>query len=115
MNTNKLNQVISESIKMVIHEKNYMNNSGVGDLFNNIDKAQKHIKAAMNCFKKAGLYDNMRGNSDSYYAEIMGNLSKANSMLERYYWETFEGDEYGVYDGKTPDDFKVKQGMKNRI
>jgi hypothetical protein len=68
----------------------------------------------MNCFKKVGQYDELRGNSNSYYAEIMGSLAKANSAMERYYWDTSEGDEYGAYDGKTADDFKVTQGMKNR-
>lgn len=114
MNTNKLSKIISESIKRVINEKNQMRNAGVGDMFNNIDKAQNHVKAAMNCFKKVGQFDELRGNSNSYYAEIMGALAKANNIIERYYWETLEGDEYGVYDGKTPDDFKVMHGMKNK-
>ena len=57
MNYRKINNIISESIKRVINEKNQMRNAGVGDMFSNIDKAQKHVKAAMNCFKKAGQFD----------------------------------------------------------
>ncbi len=107
----------SESYKhnsKVIKETNQMKNAGLNNMFSNIEKAQRHIKAAMNCFKKVGQYDELRGNSNSYYAEIMGSLAKANSVMEKYYWETSEGDEYGVYDGKTADDFKVTQGIKNR-
>lgn len=114
MNNKKLSNIISESIKCVINERNQMRNAGVSDMYPNIEKAQNHIKASMNCFKKVGQFDELRGNSNSYYAEIMGLLSKANNLLDRYYWETVEGNEYGVYDGKTSDDFKVKQGMKNR-
>lgn len=114
MNYRNINDIISESIKKVINERNQMMNAGIGDMYSNIEKAQKHVKAAMNCFKKAGQFDELRGNSNSYYAEIMGALAKANNLMERYYWETSEGDEYGMYDGKTADDFKVTQGIKNK-
>ena len=109
-----LQKIIKESVGNILKEANQMRNAGLNNMFPNIDKAQKHIKAAMNCFKKAGLYDNTRGNSNSYYAEIMTLLAKANSAIERYYWETSEGDEHGIYDNKGVDDFKVIQGMKNK-
>ena len=113
MRNKAINKIISESIKRVLNEKNQMMNAGIGDMYSNIEKAQNHIKAAMNCFKKVGLYDERRGNSDSYYANIMSSLSNASNMMDRYYWETLEGDEHGIYDNKSADDFKVKQGMKN--
>lgn len=115
MNNKNVSKIITESIKKVINEKNDMRNAGINNMYSNIEKAQNHIKAAMNCFKKAGQFDELRGNSDSYYAGIMSLLSKVNSMIERYYWETLEGDEYGIYDNKTADDFKVQQGVKNRM
>ena len=115
MKNKKINSIIAESIKKVINEKNQMRgNVGINDMYTNIEKAQNHIKAAMNCFKKVGQYDELRGNSNSYYAEIMTLLAKANSAMERYYWETSEGDEHGIYDNKGVNDFKVIQGMKNK-
>jgi len=111
MNKTRINNIITESINKVINEKNYMMNANVSDIFSNIDKAQKHVKAAINCFRKAGQFDELRGNSNSSYAEIMSLLSKANSVIDRYYWETSEGDEHGVFDNKTANDFKVSQGI----
>ena len=115
MKNKKINSIIAESIKRVINEKNQMRgNVGINDMYANIEKAQNHIKAAMNCFKKVGQYDELRGNSNSYYADIMKSLARANSVMEKYYWETSEGNEHGAYDDKTADDFKVTQGIKNR-
>lgn len=109
-----IKRIVNESIRKTLNERNYMNNSGTENMFTNMSKAQRHIKAAMNCFRKVGQYDRLRGNSNSCYATIMDSLAKANSLLERYYWDTSEGDEHGFYDDKTPEDFKVVQGRKNR-
>ena len=116
MKEKQLTNIINESIKKVLSEKNYMR--GVEDASNledNIEKAMRLLKAVKNVWRKVGQFDTLRGQASGMYAYVMKHLSEAEKEMERYKYETWEGDEYGIYTDKEgkwkkPEDFPAAQG-----
>jgi len=96
-----LHNIVKETVNKIlkettINEKNQIRNANANNVLPNVEKTQNHIKAAMNCFKKVGQFDDIKGKHNSYYAQIMKLLTTANKYLDRYYWETIEGYEYEI-------------------
>ena len=120
MKEKQLTNIINESIKKVLSEKNYMRGAeDASTLEGNIEKAIRLLEATKNVWKKVGQYDELRGQASGMYAQIMKSLSDAQHNMKMYLYDTYEMMEYGAFSDendnwKKPEDFPATQGKLYR-
>ena len=88
-----IDNIINEAIQKVINERNDLRNVGNINVNDECFKAQDHIKAAINIWKKVGQYDSGRGQAGSWWSTAMKYLTQAKNVVERYAWEGVEASE----------------------
>ena len=88
----ELRKIINESVDKALKEGNYMRNADAANLYNNCDKAEAHIKAAMNIWQKVGKQDEIRGRADSQWAIIMKTLKQVKDAINAYSFESLEAE-----------------------
>ena len=96
LNSDEFKNLVLESIGKVLSESNYMRNAGREDIYNNMDKVEAHIKAAMNIWKKVGQFDELRGVATGEWTMIMQTMKKLAADINKYSFETLDGDIHGV-------------------
>ena len=96
LNSDEFKNLVLESIGKVLSESNYMRNAGKEDIYNNMDKAEAHIKAAMNIWKKVGQFDELRGVATGEWTMIMQTMKKLAADINKYSFETLDGDIHGA-------------------
>ena len=88
----ELRRIVNESVDKVLKEGNYIRNANTNDLYTNCDKAEAHIKAAMNIWQKVGKQDEIRGRADSQWAIIMKTLKQVKDAINAYSFESLEAE-----------------------